>query len=399
MAGEAASSSRVTGTFPTPGGSSPRAGRVPELQRAALDATQDVDHPAVLEPDLVVEEAPELFGELANRRLGALCGVQPVIVNVPQPGVALGDPGQLVHPVQHAGQLFLPGLGQQETVERLEGPPLVRAGYRLPAAEHVVQQLALAAMPAGDLLPELTVELAEVLLHLAEVGEQLPCGARELLVAVAHRGLVKHGQLTGLDPGDLPVDGLPLAAQLGQPFRGIGLGAEDDLPQQFDDDLQPRFGAHELALAQALQPLQRFLDRGCGIVVRLVGAVGVILAQPASPGSRPVVEVGPGRFGEPGSTPCTVLLVQRVQLVVQAAGQLGRGDGPYVVGHENPVQEAQHQWRVVRTKQPPRRAVVTQPRDLVHARHDPHRRAAHRHSPGSTAKHRIAPSVRQPHEP
>ena len=101
---------------------------LPLFQRAALDAAQDVNHPAVLDAGLVVEEPPELFGELADRRLGALRGIQPVVVNVPQPGVPLGDPGQGVHPIQQAGQLLLTRLGQQETVERLErsGPDLGR---------------------------------------------------------------------------------------------------------------------------------------------------------------------------------------------------------------------------------------------------------------------------------
>ena len=60
---------------------------VAELQRARLDAAQDVDHPAVLEPHLVVEEPPQLLGQQADRRLGALAGVQPVVVDVPQPRV------------------------------------------------------------------------------------------------------------------------------------------------------------------------------------------------------------------------------------------------------------------------------------------------------------------------
>ena len=212
-----------------------------------------------------------------------------------------------MNPVQQAGQLFLARLGQQEAVERLEGPALIRAGDRLSAAEHVVQQLALAAVPASDLLAELPVQLAEVLLHLAEVRQQLPRGTRELLVAVAHRGLVEHGHIARLDAGYLLVEVLPLPAQLRKPLPGIRLGAEDDLPQQFEDHLQPRLGADELALAQALHPLQRLLDRGSGIVVRLVGAVGIVLAKPAGPGSRPVVEVGLRRPWETSCRPVRCL--------------------------------------------------------------------------------------------
>src|SRR5260370_8316397 len=124
-------------------------------------------------------------------------------------------------------------------------------------------------MPAGNLLPELPVQPAEVLRHLAEVSEQLPGDARELLIAVAHRRLVEHRYLPRLDAGDLLVDGLPLAVQLGQLFPRVGLSAEDDLPQQFEDHLQPRLGAHELALAQALHPLQPLLDPRPRVAPRL----------------------------------------------------------------------------------------------------------------------------------
>jgi hypothetical protein len=72
-------------------------------------------------------------------------------------------------------------------------------------------------VPAGDLLAQLPVQLAEVLLNLAEVSKQLPGGARELLIAVAHRGLVEHRHIACFDAGYLLVDGLALPAQFGQP--------------------------------------------------------------------------------------------------------------------------------------------------------------------------------------
>ena len=203
---------------------------VAELQRAGFDAAQDVDHPAVLEPHLVIEEPPELFGQLAHRRLRPLGRVEPVIVNMPQPRILPGDFRQLVHAVQQPAQLLLPCLRQQEIVERLEGLALVRAGDGLPAAEDVIEQFALAAVPAGDLLAQLPVQLPEVLLHLAEVSEQLPGGRGELLVAVADRASVEQVELAGLDPGDLVVYLLALPEQLGDPLLRVGLGAEDDLP-------------------------------------------------------------------------------------------------------------------------------------------------------------------------
>ena len=328
---------------------------------------------------MVVEEPAELFGELAHRRLDALGGVQPVVVDVPQLAVVLGDAGQCVHPVQQAGQLLLAGLGQQEAVERLERPALVRAGDGLPAAEYVVEELALAAVPAGDLLPQLPVQLPEVLLDLAEVGQQFPRGRRELLVAVAHPARVEHAEVARLDARDLVVQLLPAPGQLLDPRLRVGLGAEDDLPQQLEDRVQPGLGADELAVAERAHPLQRLLDRRGGIEVRLVGALGVVLAQPAGLRARPVVEVSPGLLREAARGS----LVQREQLVVQAARQLCRGNGTDVVRYEYPVQEAQDQRGVLGAQQPPRRAVGTQPGDLVKAtpvRHGTHGRAALRHS-------------------
>jgi len=40
-------------------------------------------------------------------------------------------------------------------------------------------------------------------------------------------------------------------------------------------------------------------------------------------------------------------LVEGVQLIVQAAGQLGHGDRPDVLGDEHLVQEAEYQRRVI----------------------------------------------------
>ena len=348
-------------------------GLVTQAERAGLDVAQQVDHPPVLEPHLVVEEPSQLLGQLPHRRLGGLGGLQPVMVHVPQPGVALSVAGQPVHPVEQVRQLLLPRPRQQEVVERLERPALVGPGDGLPAAEDVVEQFPLAALPAGDPLPQLPVELAEVLLDLAEVGEQLPRGHRELLVAVADAARVEHGRLARLDAGDLVLERALLAPQLLDLGRRVRLGAEDDLPEQVEDRVQPRLRADEVAFLQAAHPLQRPLHRRGRVEVRLVAALGVVLAQPARLRRGPVVQVRPGGLGKAVRHP----LVARVKLVIEAAGQLGGRDGPDVVLDEDPVQEAQDERRVVRAQQPPRRAVGAQPADLfeVHAPgHAAHRR-------------------------
>ena len=77
-----------------------------------------------------------MLGQLADGGLGAFGGVEPVVVDKPQPGVALGDPSQLVNAIEKVGEFLLTGLGQQEPVKRLEGSALVEPAIdsRLPSA-------------------------------------------------------------------------------------------------------------------------------------------------------------------------------------------------------------------------------------------------------------------------
>ena len=160
-----------------------------------FDPPQQVDDPPVLEPHLVVKEPPELLRQLPYGRLGAFGGRQPVVVDLFQARIAFRDAWELVDLGKEPGQFLLAGLREQEVIEPLEGPALIRTGDRLAAAEHVVEQFSLATVPAGDLLPKLPVELPEVLFHLAEVGEQLAGGRGELLVAVAHPAGIEHRQI------------------------------------------------------------------------------------------------------------------------------------------------------------------------------------------------------------
>ena len=113
-------------------------------------------------------------------------------------------------------------------------------------AQHLVEQLALGAGPAGDLLAQPPVERPEVLLDLAEVGQQLAGVAGELLVAVALADGVEQLDLAPLGPGDLGVELGPPPAQLDQPALRVGVGAEDHLPQQLEQRVEPGLGADEL---------------------------------------------------------------------------------------------------------------------------------------------------------
>src|SRR5258708_30141836 len=81
-------------------------------KRGGLDAPQNVEPPAVLEPDLVVQEPPELVGKLADGRLGALGGVKPVVVDMPRTN------GRAVH----RGR----GTAEPRVRQRAAAPPLRR---------------------------------------------------------------------------------------------------------------------------------------------------------------------------------------------------------------------------------------------------------------------------------
>src|SRR5215469_12212159 len=157
------------------------------------------------------------------------------------------------------------------------------------------------------------VKAAEVLLDLPEVRQQLPRGRGQLLVPVADGTAIKQRYLTSQHPFDLVVDLLAAAGQLLDSRGRVGLSAVDDLPQQLEDGVQPRLGADELALAQRAHPRQRLLHGGGGVEVRLVGAVRVVLAQPASLRAGPVVEVGAGALREA----IWAALPDRVQLIIE----------------------------------------------------------------------------------
>jgi hypothetical protein len=139
----------------------------------------------------------------------------------------------------------------------------------------------LAAFPQRDLLAHLAVELAEVVLHLAEVGQQLARQLLELLEAVLDRRVVQQRHVAGQHAGDLGVERVALLAQVLDPLDGVGLGAGADLLQQREQREQARLGADERALGQRQQPGDGLLGGGRQVELRLVGARLVELAQPA----------------------------------------------------------------------------------------------------------------------
>ena len=326
-----------------------------------FDRAEQVEHPPVLQPDLVVEEASELFGELTDGPLRAFAGVDPVVVHAGQSLVQVGQVLQSVEAVQQVGQLVLTFGGEEQLVEGTEAAALIGLGDAAAGGDDVVEQLALGTGPTGDLLAQVTVEGPEVLLDLAEVRQQLAGGAGELLVAVALDDRVCGGDPAGLDASDLLVESVTSAPQVCQADRRVVVGLHHQLAQQLDQHGETGFGADEGAVAQAVDPGRRLLRRRGQVEVRFVGTRWVEAAEPAVLGIGPLLEVVLGRSGV---ALLTELLVDREEVVVETGHQLGRGDVAGAAVDVGGGEEAQDQGRVVGAQQRPGR-VLAEVIDLV----------------------------------
>src|SRR5690606_23800729 len=117
-----------------------------------------------------------------------LAGAEPIVVNAFEAPIR----GKRRHGVEvedaleQRAKLLLPRRGHQEIPERVEASALVGGGDRVVLAEDLLEHLALAALGARDPLAHLPVELPEVLLDLAEVGEERPGRVRGLHEALAN---------------------------------------------------------------------------------------------------------------------------------------------------------------------------------------------------------------------
>jgi len=97
---------------------------VAQRHRAALDAAEQLDDAAVLQPDGVVEEPAQLVRQGADRGLGAVGREEPVAVDASDPVVG-DDRLEVVDLVEQVAELVLPLGREQEVVERLEAAALV----------------------------------------------------------------------------------------------------------------------------------------------------------------------------------------------------------------------------------------------------------------------------------
>ena len=123
-----------------------------------------------------------------------LARFHPVVMHAAGAGIRIQvrHRGQCEHAIQQLGQFFLPTAGQQKIPEGAETLALIGIGNRIALAHDVLQQRALAALPQRDALANAPVQLTEVVLHLAEVGEQLARSLHELLEAIFHRRVVQQ---------------------------------------------------------------------------------------------------------------------------------------------------------------------------------------------------------------
>ena len=85
------------------------------------------------------------------------------------------------------------------------------------------QELALRALPGGDLLADLAVQLAEVLLDLAEVGEEVLGQGGQLLEVVQRFGSRHDPDVAVSDALHLGVDGVSLALEFFEALFGVRL--------------------------------------------------------------------------------------------------------------------------------------------------------------------------------
>lgn len=90
------------------------------------------------------------------------------------------------------------------------------------------------AESAHLVLDQVSIQIAEVLFDLAEVGQQLPGRAGELLVAVALGDRVGHGDPAVFEVSDLDVDLGPTAPEIGETSGRIIVGPIDHLAQQLE---------------------------------------------------------------------------------------------------------------------------------------------------------------------
>jgi hypothetical protein len=251
--------------------------------------------------------------------------------------------------------------------ERRPGPALVGRAYLSGGAEHHLQELPPRPTPRGRLASYPAVEIAEVLLDLAQVTQQFTGRRDRLRIPLANRGLVQATGGTRTQGIDLFIDLGALPFQRREAHVRIGSSTGGDLPQQIADRQQPARGTEKLAAAQRAGERDRGLHRRGR---RIIWNIGVSRIPPAQPLLLdPVAQVSLRVLRIHLGVGCP----QRPQMVIERIDQLRAGQLADIWGQEHPVQETEDQRRVVGDEQPPCSVVTTPARQLVVLRHSIHR--------------------------
>ena len=325
---------------------------VTEREGAALERADDLHDAPVLEPDLIVEESSQLGREPGDGALGALARFHPIVMDAPElrVGRQSAHGGQGEGRVQHRAQGLLPLRGHEEVPERPEAASLVRIGDDIALPQDILQQLAFAALPRGDLLARAAVEVAEILFHFAEVREDFPGRGGHVLEALAQRRLVQEIELAVLDAGNLTIDLLFLPLEIAYPRGRVEAGALDELAQKLEHRAQPRLASDECSGCQALDPGDGLFGRGGQVEMGLVGPLGIIFSQPAARVLGPVVQIIRRGFREGLGPP---RLPELVELVLEQGRQLRLLDAADVGLDERLVEKSHDQGSVIGVEQAP----------------------------------------------
>ena len=132
-------------------------------------------------------------------------------------GVELGDCGQRQHLVEQVAELLLAPARRQEVPEGAEAAALV--GSAMASRSPMICSSSAPLLPSTARCARARrSKLAEVVLDLAEVGEQLAC-AHELLEAVLDRGVVEQRDVAGEHARAISASISSLALQLGDAPR------------------------------------------------------------------------------------------------------------------------------------------------------------------------------------
>ncbi len=342
-------------------GGSPRTASAPARCRA--DELHDA---AVLEQRLVVEVSAAAG---CDSRATVRCATrQPPASRSgrgaaarPAPGTATGRERQ--HACSSRRAQLLLALGRhQEVPEGAELLALVRVVDGVALAEDLGQQRALACSQVAILSRTAAVEPSEILLDLAEVGQQAPGGGGHLLEPIPDPGGVHYLEFPALHLCDLVLELLTAALELGDARRRIERGALDDLPKQVENRHDPRLGRHEGAAPKGGEPLDRPLRAGRDVEMRLVRVRRVVLAQPAVPLVRPLVEVLV-RAAREGVRALDLAQAKEGVLQLRSHGRLR--ERANVRRDEDFVEKAGDERRVAREEEPPGRMAAAQRHEIV----------------------------------